>query len=347
MFTPNHPRPAAHGLPPTTYRLLPAAFTLIEILVVLLIIGMLAAILVPAVLGAREKARVAQCADHQKNLAQAAIRFDLEQGHFPGYADRVPGGYTAEAGWPVMLLKLIDREDVWNAFRGGSGSSARIAVFVCPSDSDAAGSGPTLSYAANCGQPDAGEVTATVGSETEYLGKPADNIPPDWAANGIFFRRYTQSGDPMVKEAVTADDIKDGERHTFLLSERRGDRDWSDSPAMEDGFGFLWRPIRGDSSVELWEDTQCNVPAGINGEPPAGVATSDLPSSYHAGGVNVAYCDGHVVFLAEDVSYKVYALQMTPNGAETWGAGYAKGKCGAPADPGEPPAWCREPLPKP
>jgi prepilin-type processing-associated H-X9-DG protein len=39
------------------------------------------------------------------------------------------------------------------------------------------------------------------------------------------------------------------------------------------------------------------------------------PSSYHAGGVNVAFCDGHVRFVRETIEYRIYCALMTPNGA--------------------------------
>jgi prepilin-type processing-associated H-X9-DG protein len=343
---------------------------LIEILVVLVIIGILVAMVIPAVLTAREKARIVQCADHQKELGRAAVQFEVNHGRFPGYAESVPGykdssGVAYEAGWPVMLLKLLNREDVWNEFRGGNlgATSVKIAMFLCPSDGEAAGTGPALSYAANCGQPDAPDDPVTVDDQngvthTEYLPNPA-GVPPDWAANGIFFRRHTKSGQALMVETVAAEDIKDGEQHTFLfsecygaaVSEGRGLPDWPTDVVTERQFGLLW------SQQPIFENgkpgaVDVNAPVGINCDSAPGIDSMNgpplwIPTGYHPGGVNVTYCDGRVVFLSEDVTYKVYALQMTPNGADVWGPGEAKGKYGNPQEPGEPPAWCREPLPKP
>ncbi|MBN2216517.1 MAG: DUF1559 domain-containing protein [Pirellulales bacterium] len=320
------------------------------------IIGLLVAILIPAVLSARESARVRQCADHLKNLAEAAVRFDMAQGRFPGYADRVPG-YADEAGWPVLLLDQLDRKDLWTAFRDGTAddwpSAPRIASFVCPSDPEAAGDGPALSYAANCGQPDGGEEAGG-----ERFGVPADEVPPDWQANGVFFRRHTTAaGAPAnwVKVALTADDIKDGARQTFLISECygstiadvRGVPSWSANPpvaATEKQFGFLWS--QGTIFVADGAEIGTTSPFGLNTDTAPRVETASgsplwVPTGYHPSGVNMAYCDGHVVFIDEGVNYEIYALQMTPHGSETWQAGVAR------SDPaGEPPDWCRKPLPK-
>jgi prepilin-type processing-associated H-X9-DG protein len=46
---------------------------------------------------------------------------------------------------------------------------------------------------------------------------------------------------------------------------------------------------------------------------PTNNADSARPSSFHAGGVNVAFCDTHVIFLKDDVQYEVYAQLMTPD----------------------------------
>ena len=75
-----------------------AAFTLVELLVVITIIGMLMALLLPAVQAAREAGRRAVCLNNQKQLALAMINFESNQKHFPGYLERNDGRVWAVSG---------------------------------------------------------------------------------------------------------------------------------------------------------------------------------------------------------------------------------------------------------
>ncbi|HBO44148.1 MAG TPA: hypothetical protein DD670_09495 [Planctomycetaceae bacterium] len=323
-------------LPPSNRR----GFTLVELLVVIAIIGMLVAMLTPAILAARARARRTECSNNLKELGQAIKQLELNRDGVCGYANRVPGYQTAagvgyEAGWPVMILPLIGREDVWEQFRGGTSSSVRIGMFICPSDTEANAEGPLLSYVGNCGQQDAGNITSPPTAELlgTYDSSTGKYYPPDWPANGVFFRQHTQ-GTPSqpnwTKVSITTDKMKDGAAQTFLLSERLSTAistpaEWNVSPATEVVFGFVW-----DQNASA-----PNGPSGINTDPPI----AGLPSSAHPGGANVLYCDGHVDFLNQDVEYRIYALQMTPDGADAWAPGVARS---VPA--GEPDPWCRDRL---
>lgn len=107
-------------------------FTLVELLVVIAIIGILVALLLPAVQAARESARRASCTNKMKNIALAVINHHDTQGHFP-----ISGGYTdpnAEeanvrakatsnpmncAGWIVQIFPQLEEQSLYDQFRAG------------------------------------------------------------------------------------------------------------------------------------------------------------------------------------------------------------------------------------
>lgn len=117
------------------------AFTLVELLVVIAIIGILVALLLPAVQSAREAARRISCVSNMKNVALAAINYHDQQGHFPiseDYDDRtgvqivdiddltytwgdrsdfpMPSGGLDGGGWIVRVLPMLEEQVLYDRF---------------------------------------------------------------------------------------------------------------------------------------------------------------------------------------------------------------------------------------
>ena len=102
-------------------RALRGGFTLVELLVVIAIIGILIALLLPAVQAAREAARSLECRNHLRQLAMAALNHEQTHGHYPtggwgyywigdpdrGFAEDQPGG------WPFNLLPFLEQKDLY------------------------------------------------------------------------------------------------------------------------------------------------------------------------------------------------------------------------------------------
>jgi prepilin-type N-terminal cleavage/methylation domain-containing protein/prepilin-type processing-associated H-X9-DG protein len=201
-------------------------FTLIELLVVIAIIGVLIALLLPAVQAAREAARRAQCTNNLKQLGIAAHNYLDQTKVFPAQcafpaAQNQSSGWSY--GWVVPLLPMLEQGPVYDAFNFSAGhynnvagvsnglanttaSATQINILMCPSDgfivppqglAGAAGWG-SQNYVGNFGGP---------GTVKRWSG----TIVP-WASTA--FSQDNNLG-PFGTEG-----IRDGSSNTAMFSER-------------------------------------------------------------------------------------------------------------------------------
>jgi prepilin-type N-terminal cleavage/methylation domain-containing protein/prepilin-type processing-associated H-X9-DG protein len=273
-------------------------FTLVELLVVITIIGVLMALLLPALGAARAAAHRTTCANHMKELAQSISIHVTNKDRFPRLADTIG---PVPTNWVTDVLK-VQRPDVYeqwmtNVMAGGSIPLLQIDVLLCPSDDQPAGGEGALSYGINAGQPDA----------------RASSSPYDYKANGIAFtEKYAASG-TTAGITTTLDYVSkhDGTSLTVLLGEnvdattwRTANAAWANQIKLEYGMAVLW----GDASTLV-----INKNKGLGS---AGNWNYSRPSSNHTGGVNLAFCDGSVRFIPETIQPVVYNQLMTPYGVQ-------------------------------
>ena len=298
-----------------------SGFTLVELLVVIIIISMLVGLAIPAVMMAQERARRMQCANNLRNLGSAIQEYELSKKQYPGWVNKVG---SIPASWPVMILDNIDRADIWDVWRSGTGlgeSKIKIATFICPSASGELQGSCPLSYVANCGQADVSSYS-----------------PPDWPANGVFFRRYYGAA-AGTGTAFSSGDLVDGQQYTLLLSESLQAGNWANfvnnnddvtDDALIDGTniadieitnGMIW--WYGGSSGNYNTIAQTlKINRGLDKiTGPATDYDQAYPSSYHPGGVNAVFCDGHTQFLSEQMEFKIYAKLMASDDKQVKYAG--------------------------
>lgn len=268
-------------------------FTIVELLVVITIIGILMALILPAVNAVRIQARTTECISNQKQIATAIQTYDAANSYLPASRSQAPPvrGRPSNIiyGWVHPVLKNLGRGDIYDQVRDGTfAGPVYIKLLVCPADPPPTLQSSPLSYVVNGGLPNDPSAAA---------GEPNDN-----PANGVFHDRT--SGAP-IKNGLSYVANNDGVATTIMLSENRDAKLWTDTAAE------CYQTI-------LWNDPTPSI--GLNTGILTGSATLDAaharPSSKHGDGFVVAFCDGHVRFLSDQISYQVYALLMTPNGAK-------------------------------
>jgi prepilin-type N-terminal cleavage/methylation domain-containing protein len=283
------------------------AFTLVELLVVITIIGMLMALLMPAVQSAREAGRRTACSNNIFQLALAAIRSDEQSGFIPGWRNKHPQpNNSTTVSWPVPLLPFMERSDVYKNWATGGNAMPSISFFMCPTSPPGTANAPWLAYAGNCGS----------GNNTNRW----DGVMLD----------TTATASPPVR--ISFEDVAnaDGTPTTILLSEKCGAK-------ISDSLQGQWNVLPGTSFAFLNGPTSipgfgiaATLGTGkiVNSQVDGAPGYRSQPSSNHAGGVVTAYCDGHAGFLKDSISAQVYAQLLSSNGASasdlsktTWNAG--------------------------
>lgn len=269
----------------------PRGFTLVELLVVITIIGMLMALLLPAVQSARESGRRATCQNNQKQIATALLLYEGDHGQFPGYRNRIglPGSNSYVVGsWVVPILAHLERADLYRNWQNGTTTGVYLKILVCPSDPPDTMNATWLSYVVNSGRPDENGLEPTSSPQ----------------ANGVFFNHDVTISATSRPPTMSLDYLSqhDGAATTLMVSENIDATLWenySNSSAWtgtgEPQLGFNWQT---DGSLRI------NYPK---------TSSYPRPSSYHPGGVIVSFCDGHQQFLKDSISPVVYHHLMTPD----------------------------------
>ncbi len=309
-------------------------FTLIELLVVIAIIGVLIALLLPAVQKVREAASRAQCLNNLRQLGIAAHRYHGARKRFPIGARlsvNVAGIPTRGTTlWVEMLpdfeqdnlYKKWDYNDNRNNVAGGRNATQAqvLEILVCPSDPLPQ---PVAELtAANALTPPWAWGFYGMSSYGGSAGKRSVHTggPPN-------FPRMTRDGIFFIDSSVRLADISDGTSNTLLFGERfHRDREydlqhnivWPGSASMAQ-WG-RWGYVANAGAVG---NVTLHSAAPINYQVPPGGDFSTVENracafgSGHPGGANFAFADGSVRFLSDSTPLPTLQALSTRAGEET------------------------------
>ena len=300
-------------------------FTLVELLVVIAIIGVLVALLLPAVQTARESARRMSCSNNLKQFGMAIHNYHDVHQYFPisiayNVAGPRPTAQPNGKGWIVSILPHVEQQNLFTqfqpgfigAFNVGAGTGfgnpairpamkTRIKVIECPSD------GQSKRIINNHSELTSAIETAV----TNYKGVLGDyrlgnassihqGTEPDChnavaECNGIFFRNNYQY-------QIRPSTITDGTSNTLMVGE--------DVPMQN---------LRSGAYFTNGDWCSCHGPINYFRNPPS---PGDWPNvmtfrSRHPGGAQFCMADGSVHFVAQNINHPLYRSLCTRDGGET------------------------------
>ncbi len=333
-----------------------SGFTLVELLVVIAIIGILVALLLPAVQQAREAARRLQCKNGLKQMGLAALNHEGALRHMPssGWGYKWTGdpdmgfGASQPGGWIYDLLPYMEDGAVREIAKGLPGpqaggqkykalatlTSTVIPMFICPSRREAKG------YPAH--EPSFNAELPTVLGKTDYainggtvkiLGPGPSNVRcietyPDCTWSNSSAKMDEFDGISSERSEVKMSQIKDGTTHTLLIAEKYlNANDYETGKNCTDNNSLF----QGND----WDATRWVPRATFNKSGVLSVSTAmansrkplqDLAGyenctqrfgSAHASVFNAVFCDGSVRAISYDVDMLAFNAIGTRNGGET------------------------------
>jgi len=299
-------------------------FTLVELLVVIAIIGILVALLLPAIQSAREAGRRAQCINNLKQIGLAALQYHDAYGKFPpGWVQApatVPQGKIVQGGHGFFpfLLPYLEEETLARIYRWDKRSqgpdnqpvaTTQLKVLQCPS-----------------AEPDRWVTAVEDSKNYSYGGRGAcgdyagvQDVDTQLVDLGLVDRPAKYEG-VLTASLVTAHyltrmaDITDGTSQTILVTECAGrPNTWRAGRSVAEVYapGGVW--VGGTLIV-----FQGSTPDGVTKPGPCAINCTNNREAYsfHPHGVNSVFADGSLHFLNADMDIRIFARMVTRAGEE-------------------------------
>ena len=292
-----------------------AGFTLVELLVVIAIIGVLVALLLPAVQAARESARRMSC---QNNIRQIALAVQ----NYHDTLKVLPCSNVGNATWGVLLLPYLEQGSAheqfqthlaWHAPGNQQAVTFRVKTYSCPS-TPAIDRMDNLTGGRQAAITDYAPVTF-VNNALENMG-----LAGPFADNAGALRPNTHRTLANVVDgtSMTVMFAEDAGRPLFYVSGNK--RGPNNNTPGGGNLGVTNGRVRGAG----WADTSNSIPLhgftydGLSapGPCPFNCTNNNEAYGFHPGGIIVAMVDGSVQFLQDSMSIRVYAALCTAYGGE-------------------------------
>lgn len=316
------------------------AFTLVELLVVIAIIGVLVALLLPAVQAAREAARRSQCGNNLKQIGLAVLNHDSAKGRFPAGSTAASTSIDSmnSSQWSVDLLPyaeqapvfaLWDRSQDFNRPVNQKLRETFLPLYLCPTDVEI-----SKLYRPESGQGDAqlwapGSYRAVSGASPGtngdyYWDNPLANTVgsvtnlPDWTRGPLHAVLKTTAVGVNIRKLKPAStkNIPDGTANTLLVGEYQTTTNPSDVYARRTLWCYAYTSYSQSSGVNrpwtLHNDYNACVPLD-GGQHNCKRSWGSL----HAGdAIQFVRCDGSVTAINQNVDMAMFVTLTTIQGEE-------------------------------
>ena len=307
------------------------AFTLVELLVVITIIGVLLALMLPAVQSARSASRRMQCANHLKQIGLATHNYENAQKYLPPSYSTNPNHSILTLLLPyseqLQIYAKVDFTKHWSNQANYDAVRNTIPVFLCPQTPQGSprnhdGRAIYPSDYAACSM-----IDPSVRNKLVRDGLITPRAPPNKSGSqgDVSQHKYYRSMIVPDKRALSEnsnwggplslDAVKDGLSNSWMFFEDSGRpfyyvenrRSGNPNDAPKNGVsGAAWA----DHEADFWVHNVCNDSQMMN------CSNNNEIYSFHAGGANFLYGDGSVSFSSETIHPEVFVSLFTCNAGD-------------------------------